>query len=333
MKKNKVPKIVKDAWYIKILYQLEKIRLIKYILRNVGYYDCDIPLHKSEDTKFLVFLISLMSFLAVIAFGGVSALNNMTNRWSSGLENKVTIEISVETDDGHLLSNTTVQRETQKIAKGLKNNPVLKSLRILSGEEIQELISPWIGDGLQLTDIPLPGLIAIELKNTDEASLNTLQNELRELSEYANLETHKEWLADLIAFANTLRALSILIAFIISGATITAITAGIKTRLAIYKKEVELLHSIGASDSYIARQFQFHALLLAIKGSFVGTVLGLVTIFFISVLSNHSGSSMIPTIYLSFSSVTMLFLIPLIICVIASTSSRLAVLRKLVKMP
>lgn len=312
---------------------LAKNPLIIRALESLGFRDYDLPLEHSEDSRFLVLLIALMSFLSVLACSGTFALNNMATRWSSGLENKVTIEIAIETKDGHLLSNNTVQKETKKLAKALKNNTVIKSLTILTNAEIQELISPWIGDSLTLNDIPLPGLIAIELRYADQKSINTLESDILKISKYARLETHREWLSDLIKFTNTLKNLSLFITLIIASVTITAITAGIRTRLAIHKKEVQLLHSMGATDNYIARQFQRHAMVLALKGSIAGTILGLFVTIIVIALSARSDTVLIPTIKISTTGIIILCIIPIIASLIATITSRFTVLHNLSKMP
>lgn len=312
---------------------LAKNPLITRMIEILGFRDYDLPLAQSEDSRFLVLLIALMSFLSVLACSGTFALNDMASRWSSGLENKVTIEIAVETNDGHLLSNKTVRKETKKLAKGLKNNPMIKSLAVLSSAEIQELISPWIGDSLTLNDIPLPGLIAIELRNTNQKSLNTLKSDMLKLSKYARLETHHEWLGDLINFTRTLKNLSLFITLIIASVTIIAITAGIRTRLAIHQKEVRLLHAMGATDHYIARQFQRHAMILSLKGGLLGTVFGLITTAIIIILSSHSDTTLIPTIKISSAGLALLCLIPIIASIIATITSRFTVLRNLSKIP
>lgn len=312
---------------------LEKNPFVMRMLKNLGFRDYDLPLDQSEDSRFLVLLIALMSFLSVLACSGTFALNDMTARWSSGLENKVTIEIAVETKDGHLLSNSTVRKETKKLAIGLKNNPMIKSLAVLSSAEIQELISPWIGDSLAINDIPLPGLIAIELRNTDQKSLNTLESDMLKISKYARLETHHEWLGDLINFTRTLKNLSLFITLIITGATITAITAGIRTRLAIHKKEVLLLHAMGATDHYIARQFQRHAMILSLKGGLIGTTLGLIITAIVIILSTNSGTTLIPTIQINTTAILLLCSIPIIASLIATLTSRFTVLRNLSKIP
>ncbi len=311
------------------------INIKNYILKNLRYREYDLPLNESEDTKFLILLVGLMSFLAVLACSGAFALNNMTKRWSSGLENKVTIEIPVETKEGILLSNITINEETEKLAKKLKSNKIVKSIKILTNEEIQELISPWIGKELTLNDIPLPGLIALELKNSDKKSIEKLRLDIKNISEYAYLETHHEWLKDLISFTNSLKALSVFIAIIIGATTIIAISAGVRTRLAIHNKEVELLHHMGASDSYIAHQFQRHAMILALKGGGIGTLSGLIVTAVIIIVSKSKNmeAALIPSMEISFIGFLFLLTIPIIAAIIAIITSRFTVLRSLTKMP
>jgi cell division transport system permease protein len=52
----------------------------------------DLPLNKGSGTGFLVILIALMTFLGMLALASSFALSAMTARWSSGLENRLTIE-------------------------------------------------------------------------------------------------------------------------------------------------------------------------------------------------------------------------------------------------
>ena len=304
-----------------------------FLNEKLGFRDHDLPLNKSDDTRFLVLLISLMSFLTILTLSGVFILNNITERWSSGLENKVTIEIPIETKNGQILSQKTVKKETTKLEKNLKRNPVIKSVKVLSSNDIQELISPWIGENLTLDDLPLPGLIALELHKSDKDTLIQLKQNIAEISSFAYLETHHEWLAEIISFARTLKMLSIIISVIIVGTTVTAITAGMHTRMAIHKKEVDLLHAIGASDHYIARQFQRYAMILTLKGALTGTLAGgMITAIFVF-MSSQSNISLIPTIHLGAADTAILITTPFIAAAIATLASRFTVLRSLSKMP
>ena len=293
----------------------------------------DLPLNNSQDSRFLILLIALMSFLAFLALSGTFALNTMTNKWSSGLENKVTIEISVETKDGHILSQDTVLKETKDLYAMLSMHPSVKSAEVLGNAEIQELISPWIGNDLSLGDIPLPGLIALELRKIDADGMHALKKDIRKISKHANLETHQEWLSDLINFTRTLRLLALLIAIIIGSITTIAIASAVRTRLAIHHSDVELLHYMGATDQYIAKQFQKHTMMLSLKGAVIGTAAGLVVLFFFTFLSRHSGTDLIPVIQVGVFGVVTLCLIPILASLITILTAHLTVLRSLAKMP
>ncbi len=299
----------------------------------IGSKRYDLPLDNSEDTRFLITLITLMSFLAVLALSGVFALNSMTNKWSSGLENKITIEISVETKDGHILSQDTILKETKDLYEMLSSHKSVRSVEILGSEEIQELISPWIGNDLDLANIPLPGLIAVEIKNLDDDDFHILKKDIQKTSKHANIETHEQWLADLINFTKTLKTLSLLIALLIGSITTIAIASAVRTRLAIHHDEVELLHYMGATDDYIIHQFQRHTIMLALKGAIIGTVLGISVVSSLTFFSRGSGSELMPVIYIGISGVFILLFIPVIAAIITAITSHITVLRSLAKMP
>ncbi len=312
---------------------LKKKESLQIALSKVSSREYDLPLKKSEDSKFLVLLVCLMSFLAILSFTGTFALNGMTSRWSSGMEDKITLEIPIETDKGHLLSRDTVEKEARHLGEKLSNHPNVKSLDILDERDISELISPWLGKDMNLQDIPLPALISVELKVLTAESLQSFEEDVDALSDFAIVQTHQDWLNDLIRFAKTLKILALAIAVIVGTATVTAIAAGIRTRFAIHKKEVELLHLMGASDDYISRQFQRHAMMIALQGSLLGTVGGIAVSLTVIILSGFSGTSLIPRIEISVPQFLMLCLVPVMACIIAGVTSRLTVLRTLAKMP
>ena len=292
----------------------------------------DLPLDKNDDTHFLVLLIALMSFLAVLSISGTIAMDTMTNRWSSGLENKVTIEISVETKEGHILSQETIGQETIDLYKMLTEHPDVKSADVLSHEDIQELLSPWLGD-MDMKDIPLPGLIAVELHNIDEDGLKAFTKDIEKTSRYAQLETHHEWLSDLIHFTKTLQTLALIITIIIGSITVIAIAYAMRTRLALHHNEVELLHHMGAHDNYIAEQFRSHAITLSFKGGIIGTAAGLTVTIILTMLSRNSGTDLIPVIHIGAWGIVILCTVPILVCIVAVVTSQLTVLRNLAKMP
>ncbi len=305
-------------------------RLLKLALGSKGY---DLPLGTDSDRGFLLLLVGLMSFLAVLACAGTLSLHGMTQRWSSGLENKITIEIKAEDQDGTVLSPETIRLETEKIAQMLQKNPLVKSYEALGDKEIRKLVSPWLGDDFSLEDIPLPGLIAVDLNVANEESIEKLTQAIHALSPTSYVDTHREWLQDILRFTGTLQGVALLVALIVAVTTVAGIAGGVRSRMAIHKDQVEILHLIGASDAYIARQFQWYAVIIAFLGSILGTAAGLAMAALILFITGQSGTPLIPQISLDSTALALFCLLPLVACGIAGTTARQTVLRTLSLMP
>ena len=315
---------------VQVIYDRLKLFILSDML---GIKTYDLPFKKDSDSGFLILLIALMSFLAVLAIAGSLTLNSMTKRWSSGLENKITIEIKPGTKSGAILSNETIKLEIKNVAAALKDNPAVKNVNILSDNDIKELISPWLGDDFALDDIPMPGLIAVDINENSANALEDIKSSVSKVSKYAVVETHREWLRDLLSFTHTLEWVAAILALAVIATTIIAIAGGIRSRMAIHKKELELLHLVGASDEYIARQFQRHAAIVALEGSLIGSFAGIIFVMLIATLPIHSESGLIPQISLGTSQVIYIMILPLLACVIAAITARFTVLRTLSQIP
>lgn len=290
----------------------------------------DIPLNNDSQTKFLTALISLMSFLFVMSCAGSIILHQTAERWSTSLQNKISIEISSEQSDGIALNNREIKKEAYKIKKALENYKNVKTIKILQEEEIRDLISPWIGKNLELDGIPLPGIIAIELTTANLEIIKDLDQKIKQTSKYATLETYEDWLNDFLSFLNFLKTVALIIACMILAITVIALISAMHIRLALNKEDVKLLHLMGASDAYIARQFIPHNFFITLKGSVIGT---LCAIFFTIILSNLSSAPMIPKVDLSILWYCILLLSPIFLGMISITVSYIVLLRTLSKMP
>src|SRR6202042_1513614 len=86
----------------------------------------------------------------------------------------------------------------------------------------------------------------------------------------AEIDDHKQWMAQFSGFVHLVQWVLFSIAFFIIATTSAVVIFACKTSLKIHRSTVNLLHRLGALDSYIASQFQHHAALLALKGAFVG---------------------------------------------------------------
>jgi cell division transport system permease protein len=293
----------------------------------------DLPLSRSAGVIFLLTLITLMSFLAVLALSSSFVLSAMTDRWSSGLENKLTIEIPAENLSGKLLTTTEIAREKQRIKTFLDNHPAVSSSRILTNKEIEDLVEPWLGQSGLIGDIPLPGLISVELNNSSLNTLSILETKIEEIVPFARVDTHKAWLNDLLRFTSALRFAAALLTIVIGVTTIIAIAGAVRSRMSENQEEVELLHLMGATDHYIAKQFQRHSMILGLQGSLAGLFTGLIAIYIIGWLSGEMEANLLPEFRLELLHFIYLFSIPVISAAIALITARFTVLKVLSELP
>jgi cell division transport system permease protein len=96
---------------------------------------------------------------------------------------------------------------------------------------------------------------------------------------------------------------------------------------------IELLHLIGAQDSYIAAQFQWHALRFGCFGGLVGLALAGVTVLAVGALLGRIESGLLPDLALSAGEWTLLALVPVATAMVATVTARLTVVHALARLP
>ncbi len=293
----------------------------------------DLPLNNSPSNGFLVLLIALMTFLAVLALTAGFALGDMTARWSSGLENKITIEIPVEDEVGNLLDKNKINNLKSEVKSLLEYNNAVKSFEILDDKAIHDLVAPWLGDDVVLDDMPLPALIAVQTYDKDEGMMSRLDAELKEIYPGIRVDTHEDWLGDLLGLIGSLKFTTLIVTIIIAVTGIVAIAGAIRSRMAEHKPDVELLHLMGASDGYISSQFQRHAMILGFQGGICGLLSGAFMLLMLSLVIGNAQAGLLPGFSLSLGEYVGLILLPVLACIIAATTARITVLRVLSRMP
>jgi cell division transport system permease protein len=147
------------------------------------------------------------------------------------------------------------------------------------------------------------------------------------------IDTHQAWLQSLLRMISSLRFAALVVVMIIAGTTITAIAGAIRSRIAVHRADVELLHLMGANDEYIVRQFQRHALSIALQGSAIGTITAVVIMYAARHFTGIDAQSMLPAFTLQAGQSIAVASLPFIACVIAALTARFTVLRSLALMP
>jgi cell division transport system permease protein len=293
----------------------------------------DLPLTGSSNNNFLRLLIGLMCVLGMLALAASFALTAMNDRWSVGLENKISIEIPAADSGGDIIDPAMVKSMTDEAAKVMNENPDVKEAAIMEESQIRELLSPWLGHDMVMDSIPVPGLISVTFNDDATPDLKALELKLKEVAPRARIETHESWLGDVLRFTGALQFAAILLGLIIGATTLVAIAGGVRSKLSENKEELELLHLMGASDSYIAKQLQRHTLILSLQGGGLGVAAGAVLLLIIGLVAGNMGVNLVPDFRLDTAQKLALVLMPVPVAVLAMVTARYTVLRVLRKMP
>lgn len=210
----------------------------------------------------LMLLIGIMTFLSCVTFGGVLLVQKSAMGWSADVGREVTIQIRPL--DGEVLDSNI--RLAISLAEAI---PGVSDARALSIEESQALLEPWLGAGLDLSDLSIPRLIIVRLADPNAADIARLEREIAGING-ATLETHAAWRVQLNTMAGTIVISGVLILALILVATALAIVFATRGTMSTNREIVDVLHFIGASNRFIAGEFQGRFLLIGLKGGLVG---------------------------------------------------------------
>jgi len=136
-------------------------------------------------------------------------------------------------------------------------------------------------DPLDLKELPIPRLISVSVNEKRPPDLATLRAKLVQQVPGASLDDHRAWVDRLTTMAQATIFIGVGIFLLMMVATILTVVFATRGAMAGNKIVIEVLHFVGAEQSYIAGQFQKHFLFLGLKGALVGGVLAIATFLFI----------------------------------------------------
>ena len=141
------------------------------------------------------------------------------------------------------------------------------------------------------------------------------------------------WRARLARFLGALQLVGLAVVVIVVAAAATVVIFATRGGLLAHWDTIELLHLIGASDGYVARQFQNQAMRAALKGGGLGTVLAAGTVVAIGEAARAAGAEPPTPMVLPAWDWLYLAALPLATALIALIAARRTVLRSLRRMP
>lgn len=292
----------------------------------------ELPLSTDSSNLFLKVMISIAVFLFAVTLAGVLSINSMLVNWNSSILGSLTVQlIPVNGVDKLKAKNETLIQE-QRAAAMLEAMPEVQKVTPLNDGQLERLLKPWLGDDVDLSNLPMPRLIDVKLKKDAEINFMALAEKLATVAPQASLDNHKLWLNKLINFASGLKMLALSVLALVIGITSGAIFYSTQTSLGLHKDIIEILHLLGAKDTYIAQQYAAKTAVLGFWGGLIGVVFAVPTIFVIAHLAQQIEGGIINEARLSWGAWTVIFSLPLFSMLVAMQTAYYTVKRTLEKM-
>ena len=211
----------------------------------------------------LVVVIAIMTFLACLTAGGALLVAQASQDWRADVSREVTIQIKPRSGDD-------IEALVAKTADLAARAPGVAEAHALSKAESERMLEPWLGQGVDLSQLPIPRLIVVRMSAGERADLAPLKAALASATPQASLDDHRLWLSRLDTMAGVIVFFAAALFILMITAMATAIGFATRGAMAGNREIIEVLHFVGAADTFIARQFQSHFLRLGLRGAAFG---------------------------------------------------------------
>lgn len=218
----------------------------------------------SVANRALVSVIAIMTFMSVLAVGAASMVRSASQDWSTSISNEITIQIKP-------VSGRDVISDQAKAAEIASKFRGVEKTTALSKSESKNLLSPWLGANFDADDLPIPQLITARISRTEPIDIKSLTDALRVEVPNSVVDDHRIWRDRLEKMSNSMMGVAFFILFLFVLTMGLAVSFATRGAMASSKEIVEVLHFVGASDKFIAREFQRHFLKLGMVGAVFGT--------------------------------------------------------------
>jgi cell division transport system permease protein len=210
-------------------------------------------------------------------------------------------------------------------------------VRVYSREESAALVEPWLGSALTLGDLPIPRIVVIKLLPGATPNFANLRKALAAQVPAASLDDHRGWIDRMRTMAETAVATGMVVLALVIAVTVLSVTFATRGAMATNRPTIEVLHYVGATNGFIAKQFQRHFLALGLKGGIIGgggamALFGLLQAadsWLIGTPSGDEASALFGTLAIGVTGYVAMFAVILLMALVTALASRRTVAQTL----
>jgi cell division transport system permease protein len=232
----------------------------------------------------LVVVVAIMTLLACLTAGGALLMARASQAWRTDILSDVTIQVKPGPSDD-------VDRLVDKVVAIAGQRVGVDNVHAYSADDSRKLLQPWLGEGVDLSALPVPRIIVVHVRGNGEVDVAGLRAALQQDAPQANLDDHRVWASRIGVMAGAVVVLAAALFVLVIVAMATAIGFATRGAVAENREIVEVLHFVGASDRFVANQFHSHFQRLGLQGAAIGGGAAIAFFFAASTLSRYSANS------------------------------------------
>lgn len=267
-------------------------------------------------------VIAIMMFLTVLTAAAGLGLRHASSHLRAGLAARITVQI-VEADP------VARARQTKAAMQELRRMSDVARVERVEPSEMQKLLEPWIGAGLDTRDLPMPEMIDVDLTTDASDQIAAIGDAVQAVAPSAQIDQHAQWLAPLDRLLGMLKWLAFAVVLLM--ATATAFTVVLASRAALdnHRPTIDVMHLLGATDIQIANLFQRRIAMDALFGGALGFAVAGLIILLLGQQIEGLGSELVGSITLPAAGWLLLVLLPLAGTGLAMATARITILNAL----
>ena len=211
----------------------------------------------------LVAVVAIMTFLASITTGTVLLVSASAAEWQSEVASEITMQVRPQ-------AGRDLERDVNAAAEAMRTQPGIVQVKPFTKDESARLLEPWLGSGLSIEQLPVPRVVVARVQPGTTLDLAGLRRAVTQVAPSASVDDHRAWIERMRSMTGATVFAGIGILVLVIAATIISVSFATRGAMAANRPIVEVLHFVGAGDSYIANRFLRHFLRLGLEGGLIG---------------------------------------------------------------
>ena len=271
----------------------------------------------------LLAVAAILVFLASLAGIGAAGAWQAAEGWTAQLTDQITVQILPA-------QNRDADEDARAAAVEITRLPGVLSAEARGRAQSEDLLRPWLGEGVLPDDLPVPRLIAVRLEAETPLAPGAVEALLADAPYEAVVDDQERWERAVRRAAAAVRYFGLAVVALLTLAAAAVVAFAARASLVARWDVAEALHLVGAPDSYVTRLFQERFFMLGVKAGLIGAVLAGLAGLGLAALAGGAGAIFfLPRFELDWLTAAIPAAAALVSGLVAAVSARIAVAHEL----